>query len=138
MTAEETWCVVPSLPQVQVSSLGRVMVIPHKRTMPRGGERTYGGNPVYGQWDGKRYLYVYNGRTYKVARLVCEAFNGPAPSDKPVCMHMDEDSRNNTPANLQWGTQKENLNAPRFIEYCKQRTGKDSPRVKGRLRLHKI
>jgi hypothetical protein len=29
-------------------------------------------------------------------------------------MHVDEDSRNNKPTNLKWGTQKQNLNFPGF------------------------
>lgn len=70
----------------------------------------------------------------KVSRLVCEAFNGPAPEGKNVCMHIDENSRNNQPANLAWGTQKENLNAPKFIAYCKGRTGENNPYLKGRAK----
>lgn len=37
---------------------------------------------------------------------------------------------NNTESNLEWGTQKQNLNAPGFIEYCKSRLGKNSPSAK--------
>jgi hypothetical protein len=47
-------------------------------------------------------------------------------------MHLDENSKNNRPENLAWGTQKENLNAPGFIEYCKGRTGKNNPYIKGK------
>lgn len=96
--------------------------------------KQYGGKPVIGQWDGNRYVYVLRGKTYKVARLVCEAFHGLAPFDKPVCMHMDENSRNNRPYNLRWGTQKQNLNAPGFVDYCRSRTGEQSPVIKGRRR----
>jgi hypothetical protein len=64
--------------------------------------------------------------------LVCEAFHGPPPEGKPVVIHKDEDAHNNTPENLKWGTQKENLNAPGFIEHCKSRTGENNPYVKGR------
>lgn len=101
--------------------------------MPRGGMRTYGGEPTRGQWDGDRFVYPLRGKTYKVARLVCEAFNGQPPAGRQYCLHVDEDSRNNRPSNLTWGTQKENLNAPGFIAYCKSRTGEASPAVKGRL-----
>lgn len=76
---------------------------------------------------------MYRGKTYKVHRLVCEAFNGPPPFQGAVCMHLDEDYRNNRPDNLAWGTQKENLNAPGFIAYCRSRTGENSPTAKGRL-----
>lgn len=80
----------------------------------------YGGQPSTGVWrkDVKRYAILFRGKNYKVARLVCEAFNGPPPDKKAVCMHMDEDSRNNRPENLQWETQKQNMNAPGFLEHC--------------------
>lgn len=94
--------------------------------------RPYGGLPTFGQWDGERFIYQIRGKTYKVARLICEAFNGTPTDERNVCMHLDENSRNNTPANLAWGTQKENLNAPGFIKYCKNRTGENNPFVKGR------
>lgn len=101
--------------------------------MPYGGERQYGGEPTFGQWDGQRFIYPLDGKSHKVARLVCEAFNGPAPEGM-VCMHLDENARNNVPDNLEWGTQKQNLNAPGFIEYCRSRTGENSPTVKARRR----
>lgn len=92
-----------------------------------------GGEPTFGQWDGDRYIYVFRGHTYKAARLICEAFTGEAP-EGCVCMHIDENSRNNKPENLAWGTQKENLNAPGFIAYCKSRTGPHSPTAKAKLK----
>ena len=67
----------------------------------------------------------------KVHQLVCEAFHGPRPFEKAVVIHIDENAHNNRPENLKWGTQKENLSAPGFIEYCRSRSGEDSPRVKG-------
>lgn len=63
-------------------------------------------------------------------QLVCEAFHGPKPFDKAVVIHLDEDGLNNRAENLKWGTQKENLNAPGFIEYCRGRVGEDSPTIK--------
>ena len=44
-----------------------------------------------------------------VHRLVCEAFHGPAPADKPLALHSDGDSLNNHFENLRWGTHKENM-----------------------------
>jgi len=108
------------------------MSFPFTGAMPNGSERHYEGSPTHGQWDGKRFIYVVKKKTHKVARLVCEAFNGPPPEGLNVCMHLDENSRNNRPTNLRWGTQKENLNAPGFIDYCKSRTGELNPAVKGR------
>lgn len=131
----ETWRAVPSIPQILASSEGRVMVAPYEAAMPHGGVRQYGGQPHFGIWnklDG-RFQMLYKGKIHKVHRLVCEAFHGPAPSNGHICMHVDENAANNAPDNLKWGTQKENLNAPAFLEYCKARTGDDSPWTKGRL-----
>lgn len=131
MAKPEIWRLVPSVPGLLASSRGRVMIAPKMGT-GRNANKQYGGYARTGEWDGKRYLLQWEGRTYKVARLVCEAFKGPAPEGKNVCMHLDENSRNNVPTNLQWGTQKENLNAPGFLEYCRGRTGENNPFIKGR------
>lgn len=128
---KETWRAVPSVPGVLASSLGRLMVAPYQARLPNGGSRQYGGAPTTGQWDGARYIYPHKGRTHKVARLICEAFNGPCPPGLR-CLHKDENARNNKPDNLKWGTQKENLNAPGFLEYCRGRTGENSPTAKAR------
>jgi hypothetical protein len=94
--------------------------------------RMYGGKIITGQWDGARFIHRWRGKTRKVARLVCEAWNGP-PGEGQVCMHLDEDASNNRPENLAWGSQRENLNAPGFIAYCKTRTGDNHPFRKSRL-----
>lgn len=73
-------------------------------------------------------------RTTDVHKLVCEAFHGPKPSENAVCMHLDETRTNNTPSNLRWGTQKENLNAPGFLKYCRSRVGENSPTIKAKRR----
>ena len=76
------------------------MVAPYTNTNGRG-PKQYGGNPTYGQWDGDRLIYARRGyKTLKVARLVCKAFHGPAPFERAVAMHKDENSRNNHPRNL--------------------------------------
>jgi hypothetical protein len=136
MTIGEIWRGVPSLPDVLVSSEGRIMTIPHLGSMPKGGERSYGGTPTFGVWsktDG-RFIVVIDGRTYKIARLVAEAFYGPQPFTNAVVMHLDENAANNRAKNLCWGTQKENLNAPGFLNYCRARTGERSPTIKAKKR----
>jgi hypothetical protein len=136
----EVWRVVPSELWCMASSDGRIMVAPYEGAMPNGrGVRQYGGQPHFGVWnksDG-RFITVYKNKTYKVHRLVCEAFHGPAPDNARYCLHIDENAANNSPDNLKWGTQKENLNAPAFLEYCKARTGDDNPWVKGRIAADK-
>lgn len=135
-TTRETWRTVPSLPEYEASSWGRVRLKTYTASMPNGGTRTYGGVAWYGTWEPiqRRFIFMYNGKTYKVARVVCEAFKGPPPPGQPYCLHRDEDSRNNRPSNLKWGTQKENMNYPGFIAACKARTGVNSTAHKGKLR----
>lgn len=117
----EIWKPVLSVPGVEASSLGRVRQTPFLGKTPTGGERGYGGQPRTGTWDGERYVITIKRKNYKVARLVCEAFHGPAPAEKPLCLHEDENSRNNRPGNLSWGTPKENMNAPGFLAVARQR-----------------
>lgn len=117
----EVWRIVPSVPTHMASNQGRVMQIPFVGKMPYGGDKHYGGQPTYGNpGDAGRLQINVKGKVYRVHLMVCEAFNGPRPSPKHVCMHMDENNQNNKSSNLVWGTQKENLNAPGFIEYRKR------------------
>ena len=44
-----------------------------------------------------------------VHRIVCTAFNGPAPSPQHVVDHIDTNRQNNRPENLRWVTKTENL-----------------------------
>lgn len=134
---DEEWRMSPSLPEYDVSNLGRVMRTPYLGPMPRGGFRVYGGQPHYGQDDGEgRLIFSFQGHSYKVHRLVCEAFHGPSPFENSVVMHLDENYLNNNAANLAWGTQKENLNAPGFIEYCKSRKGFNNPYIKSKINTY--
>lgn len=117
----EVWRAIPSLPEYLASSEGRVMRLPYSGEMPKGGLRSYGGEPWFGVWEKSqaRFIIQFRGKTYRVSRLICEAFHGSAPDSAPVCMHLDENSANNRSANLQWGTQQENLNAPGFVGYSR-------------------
>lgn len=98
--------------------------------MKNGGYRLYEPKPRVGQISraGKaavhtfRIIMVFDAskpsgqRTRKVHQLVCEAFHGPKPFPEAVVIHKDEDAHNNTPMNLKWGTQKENMNSSKFLE----------------------
>lgn len=130
----EEWRVIPSLPEYIACSDGRVMRLPFIGAMPHGGPKHYGGQPRTGEWaaDAERYIFRFKGKTYKVARLICEAFHGPPPFPGAVCMHLDENSRNNRADNLAWGTQRENMNFPKIKEWHRSRTGENNPFVKGR------
>ena len=133
MIAGEIWRDVPSVPGILVSNEGRIMGMPYRYPMPGGGVRPYGGQPYFGVWNKTdcRFCVSIKRKTYKVHRLVAEAFHGPPPFDGAVVMHLDENAANNRADNLKWGTQKENLNAPGFVEYCKNRTGEQSSWTKG-------
>ena len=127
---EEEWRQVPSVPEISASSWGRVLIAPSQAKMPHGGFRWYRPEPTWGYEEktatgrpgiGKRKILRVNRmkRTFKIARLVCEAFHGPPPFPRAVTIHLDEDPTNNRPDNLKWGTQKENLNMPKFKEWQK-------------------
>lgn len=120
--SEEVWRPVPSLDGWEASSEGRVRRVPHVKPMPHGGTRTYGGHAWFGHRakDG-RWEFKPEGRTVRVHQAVCEAFHGPKPFEAAVVMHLDEDNGNNRPGNLAWGTQQQNLNAPGFKQYCRER-----------------
>jgi len=129
----EEWKIVPSFPELQASSYGRILRLPYFSI--QGKEiislPTY-GNKVY--VNGRPYRMLYMRRafgTLKVHQLVCEAFHGTKPFVNAYVLHKDENPFNNNKDNVYWGTQKENLNAPGFLVYCASRTGDSSPVRKG-------
>lgn len=132
----ETWRVVSSAASILVSSEGRSTVAPSRAQLPNGGFRQYGGMPHSGTWDKQdaRFITVLKGKTYKIARLVCEAFQRTAPFEGAVVLHWDENAAKDQADNLQWGTQKENLHASGFLKYRRARTGSSSPGAQARAK----
>ena len=129
---KEQWRDVPGHPGFQASSWGRVRVLPYAQIMPYGGIRTRWVSPTHGLIDDQgRPIVIIKRKTYRVHRLVALAFLGPSRG-RPVVLHLDEDPTNNDPRNLAWGTQKQNLNAPGFLTYCRSRTGNQSPTHKAK------
>lgn len=135
---KEIWLPVPSKPGMMASSWGRVLLPSSTAPMFNGGTRSYFPKPTYGVVTkaSKTARHTYFGMqnkkfgNMKIHRLVCEAFHGQAPFPKAVVIHIDENALNNRPENLKWGTQKENLNMPKFLEYCRSRTKENNPRKK--------
>lgn len=139
LSEQEVWKPVPSKEGILASSLGRIKLPERSGPTPNGGWRNYKTKPTYGHVTkaSKKAKHVYYGvcnRFYgnlKVHRLICEAFHGPQPTKDSVVVHIDENALNNNYKNLKWGTQKENLNSPKFLSYCKTRTGENNPYTKG-------
>jgi hypothetical protein len=130
---------IQSIPGALAREDGRIKLPEPDVTFKNGGTRKYKTKWVLGvlrkSSKTARHRYYglfYRGVNYRVHRLVCEAFHGPAPKGKNIVLHLNEDSTDNRAENIKWGTQKENLNAPGFVAYCKARTGENSPAVKGR------
>lgn len=136
----EIWVPSSMLEGVMVSSLGRVKLPEIWVNMPNGGIRFIKTKPTFGVKTKKSKnvtIMSLSNRKFGNIRVhieVCSAFHGPKPFEKAVVMHIDEDSLNNKAENLMWGTQKQNLNAPKFIAYCKSRVGENSPVIKGKKR----
>ena len=121
------------------------MCIPFQTPVCNGGVRWYGGHAWHGTGrPGGRKHFRFRGKNYKVARVVCEAFNGPEPFPGAYVLHDDEDNQNNRSGNLVWGTQKQNLNYPKFRQKNKQRMLKQweaipaSPEREARRRRREI
>ena len=133
--SNEVWKQHPIHNFISVSSEGRVIVNSYEVEMPRGGKRTYGGFPHFGKKE-KDGRMIFNSRQRKFRKrvhlLVCETFHGLKPFEGAVVMHLDDNPSNNSSNNLRWGSQKENLNTDSFIQYCKSRTGDNSPWAKHR------
>lgn len=71
------------------------------------------GKELMGTADRQGYksvLLYYAGsrRRFKLHRLICEAFNGPAPEGSD-CAHADGNPGNNAASNLRWATRSENM-----------------------------
>lgn len=90
------WRDIPTCPGLQASNDGQI----------RRGQFVYRG-----VLDSYGYVVVKlprPRRMAKVHRLVCEAFHGPAPAEKPLALHRDGVRSNNVPDNLKWGNDLDN------------------------------
>lgn len=78
--------------------------------MPPSGRRfktfrwTFGYDASYGY---KRVMFQR--KNYFVHQIICRAFNGLPPADKPEVDHINRIPHDNRPENLRWADRKENL-----------------------------
>ena len=104
----ETWVAVPEYEgRYEVSDLGRV-----RSWVAPGHPKSRLSTPKLLRCsifsNGYRMLWTPTG-SKSVHRLVCGAFNGPAPVGARVVRHLDGDELNNCATNLAWGTHSDNM-----------------------------
>lgn len=128
----ETWKAIDGYNGLyEVSNCGRVRSLDRVVHHPRYHNKRIRGQSMKLRTDIHGYLYVglsSDGaqKMLKVHRLVLIAFVGE-PAKNAVCMHLDNDPKNNRVNNLRWGTISENngqcredgrTNVPRGEGHC--------------------
>lgn len=121
MSTTEEWRPVPSVPLLEASSEGRIRSIPYETSMPSGGIKINRMSPTYGitVFNSKNYCrkqVVFRRKTYRVHRLVAEAFLGILPENL-ITSHIDENALNNKVSNLEYISRQANHNKPKLKEY---------------------
>lgn len=104
----EDWQDIPSFPNYQASSLGRIRSLDwvdaagktQKSIVLKQYRDKSGRMQVHLTRDGRAHTKFSH-------RLILEAFSGPGePGD--LCLHWDDDPSNNKPSNLRWGSRLQN------------------------------
>lgn len=108
----EKWKPIEGWPFYEVSNHGRVRSLTRVIEFRDGRSMEYRGKVITGAIDDKGYRHVNLSlenkvSTFRVHRLVLEAFVGPCPPGHET-RHLDSDPTNNRRSNLAWGTPKEN------------------------------
>lgn len=106
----------------QVSNIGRVRAL--DRVKPNSGGQIAKGHILPQSDNGHGYRFVslwkFNkGRRFYVHRLVASAFI-PNPNNFPIINHKDENKSNNRYENLEWCTQKYNINYGNHMKRLKE------------------
>ena len=110
---EEIWKFIPnSEEKYMVSNLGNVKRCKYTKIMKNGHKRVYQEMIIKCQSNGQylKFRDNRNGRSFGdyVHRMVAMAFV-PNPDNKPQVNHIDGNKMNNRADNLEWVTNKENM-----------------------------
>lgn len=111
--AQKNWRPVPGFPEVEVSDCLSVRAVPRTLTYERSGFSVTQHLDahelrVVPQSNGYPSVWISTRRRYVGLHvLVCAAFHGMAPNGH-MALHRDGVPLNCTPANLYWGTAKDN------------------------------
>jgi len=114
------WRPIPGFPELEASSVGQIRTIDRVIIRQRAdGPKQYSMKgkilkPILsgGYWTVTVKTDKYVGRTQRpesISRLVCLAFHGKPPKDKPFACHRDDDRSNNRKSNLYWGDYTDNM-----------------------------
>lgn len=122
----EKWKNIEDYPIYEVSNIGRVRSIDRIVNCSKG-KRTFKGRILSIRKDKKGYCTVNlykngSGIPQYVHRLVAKVFI-PNPNNLPVINHKDENPLNNTVQNLEWMTNKENVNYGTRVQRVKEDQG---------------
>jgi len=123
--SEEVWSSIPGWEDYyEASNFGRIRSVKRLLTVPHGKGKTilsrwYGGKVLSPKVGHGNYLYVNLwrdnvGKMHAVHRCVLGAFSKDIPSHL-VCNHIDSNRQNNFVDNLEFITQKENLEHARNL-----------------------
>lgn len=108
-TTGELWKVSTVFPDYAASTNGRIMRLTFGGSNATKPGKILGGHNL--QHTGYVRISLYRGKKchyLQLHRFVLETFVGPAPTNKHVGAHWDNNRQNNALGNLRWATQREN------------------------------
>ena len=105
-TEQEKWAVIAEFEDYEVSTFGRVRRIKTQEILKQAENKNgYYQVLLYREEDG---FVEKQRKTRTVHRLVCKAFWGEPPEERPICDHIDRCRSNNYYLNLRWVNKREN------------------------------
>lgn len=92
--------------------------------MPPSGTRYAAFRWTFGSNTSQGYRQIrFHGKIYKVHQIVCRAFHGLAPIDRPEVDHINRIKSDNRPENLRWVDHKENIDNRDCVDQSMEKYG---------------